>query len=51
MSEGGQVEVCAVLTSGTLEKDVIVLVSSSNGTANGTQYTCMQTTHQISFSD
>ena len=36
MSEDGQIEVCAVLTSGTLEKDVIVSVGSSDGTANGT---------------
>ena len=36
MCEDGQVEVCAVLTSGILEKDVNVSVSSSDGTANGT---------------
>ena len=35
VSEGNQVEVCAVLTSGTLEKDVLVFVNSSDGTANG----------------
>ena len=27
---------CAVLTSGSLEKDVLVFVNSSDGTANGT---------------
>lgn len=36
VAEGGQTEVCAVLTSGTLEKEVLVSVDSSDGTANGT---------------
>ena len=36
VSEGDRVEVCAVLMSGILEKDVLVFVNSSDGTANGT---------------
>ena len=35
VSEGEQTEVCAVLTSGTLEKNVEVSVTSSDVTANG----------------
>ena len=35
VTEGGQTEVCAVLTSGTLEKNVEVSVTSSDVTANG----------------
>ena len=37
VDEGGQTEVCAILISGTLEKEVLVSVDSSDGTANGTQ--------------
>ncbi len=37
VNEGGQTEVCAVLISGTLEKEVLVSVDSSDRTANGTQ--------------
>ena len=37
VSEGDQTEVCAILISGTLEKDVLVLVNSTDRTANGTQ--------------
>ena len=37
VDEGGQTEVCAILISGTLEKEVLVSVGSSDGTANGTQ--------------
>ena len=36
VTEGGQTEVCAVLIVGTLEKEVPVCISSSDGTANGT---------------
>ena len=35
MTEGGQEMVCAILTSGILEKEVLVTVSSSDITANG----------------
>ena len=37
VDEGGQTEVCAILISGILEKEVLVSVGSSDGTANGTQ--------------
>ena len=37
VTEGDQAEVCAVLMSGILEKDVLVSVGSTDGTANGTQ--------------
>ena len=37
VDEGGQTEVCTILISGTLEKEVFVSVDSSDGTANGTQ--------------
>ena len=34
--EGDQTEVCAILSLGTLETEVVVLVTSSDGTATGT---------------
>ena len=33
--EGDEVEVCVVLVSGELERDVVVRVSSADGTATG----------------
>ena len=36
--EGDVVEVCAVLMSGELERDVVVRVSSADGTAMGECY-------------
>ena len=52
--EGNQTEVCAVLTSGTLETEVVVLVTSSDGTATGTHslvsFSCKYNIHCLFFS-
>ena len=36
--EGTQVEVCVLVTSGTLERDAVVTLSSSDDTASGTVF-------------
>ena len=36
VTEGGVQEVCAVLVSGTLERDAIVTLSTADGSATGT---------------
>ena len=33
--DGGSVEVCAVIVDGTLERDAVVVLSTSEGTATG----------------